>query len=107
MSIEAPDIESKADKISVKLAQKEEERDKRIVDRFKNGDESAFEEIFNLYWERIFSFILPLLRNRQDAEEVAQDTFIRTNRGLVNFRGDSSFSTWLHRIALNLARNKY
>src|SRR5690606_9984002 len=48
-----------------------------------------------------------LLRNPQDAEEVTQDAFIRAHRGLVNFRGESSFSTWLYQIATNLARNRY
>jgi RNA polymerase sigma-70 factor (ECF subfamily) len=48
-----------------------------------------------------------LLRNPEDAEEVTQDTFIRAHRGLVNFRGDSAFSTWLYQIATNLARNRY
>jgi RNA polymerase sigma-70 factor (ECF subfamily) len=48
-----------------------------------------------------------LLRNPQDAEEVTQDAFIRAHRGLVNFRGESAFSTWLYQIATNLARNRY
>ncbi len=48
-----------------------------------------------------------LLRNQQDAEEVTQDAFIRAHRGLVNFRGESAFSTWLYQIATNLARNRY
>jgi RNA polymerase sigma-70 factor (ECF subfamily) len=48
-----------------------------------------------------------LLRNREDAEEVTQDAFVRAHRGLSNFRGDSAFSTWLYQIATNLARNRY
>jgi RNA polymerase sigma-70 factor (ECF subfamily) len=50
---------------------------------------------------------MSLLRNRADAEEITQDTFIRAHRGLPSFRGDSSVATWLHRIAVNLARNRY
>src|SRR5208337_4446368 len=42
-----------------------------------------------------------------DAEEITQDTFVRAHRGLPTFRGDSSVATWLHRIAVNLARNRY
>ena len=57
--------------------------------------------------ERIFSIGFALLKNRADAEEITQDAFIRAHRGLANFRGDSSLATWLHRIALNLARNRY
>ena len=81
--------------------------DAELVRRFRAGDESAFVEIMTRYQEKIFTIVLALLRNRADAEEIAQDTFIRAHRGLVNFRGDSSLATWLHRIAVNLARNRY
>ena len=81
--------------------------DKALVARFKEGDESAFEEMVSRYWDRIYAMVLKLLRNSQDAEEVTQDAFIRAHRGLENFRGDSSFSTWLYQIATNLARNRY
>jgi RNA polymerase sigma-70 factor (ECF subfamily) len=85
----------------------EAEYDAQLVQRFNAGDESAFIEIMNRYRDRIFSIALALLRNRADAEEIAQDTFVRAYRGLARFRGDSSLATWLHRIALNLARNRY
>ncbi|WP_339382612.1 sigma-70 family RNA polymerase sigma factor [Pelagicoccus albus] len=81
--------------------------DKALVARFKAGDESAFEEMVSRYWDRIYAMVHKLLRNTQDAEEVTQDAFIRAHRGLENFRGDSSFSTWLYQIATNLARNRY
>lgn len=81
--------------------------DRILVDRFKNGDQSAFDEMVSRYWDRIYSMVHQLLRNTQDAEEVTQDAFIRAHRGLVNFRGDSAFSTWLYQIATNLARNRY
>ena len=81
--------------------------DRMLVDRFKSGDQSAFDEMVSCYWERIYAMVNQLLRNQQDAEEVTQDAFIRAHRGLVNFRGDSAFSTWLYQIATNLARNRY
>lgn len=81
--------------------------DAGLVRRFNDGDESAFIEIMNRHKTRIFAAALALLRNRSDAEEITQDTFIRAHRGLANFRGDSSVATWLHRIAVNLARNRY
>lgn len=81
--------------------------DKVLVARFKKGDEAAFEEMVSRYWDRIYAMVMQLLRNSQDAEEVTQDAFIRAHRGLENFRGDSSFSTWLYQIATNLARNRY
>ena len=81
--------------------------DRMLVDRFKNGDPDAFTEIVARYWDKIYSRVLHLLKNKQDAEEVTQDAFVRAHRGLENFRGDSAFSTWLYQIATNLARNKY
>ncbi len=81
--------------------------DRMLVDRFKDGDASAFDEMVSRYWDRIYAVVHQLLRNHQDAEEVTQDAFIRAHRGLVNFRGDSAFSTWLYQIATNLARNRY
>ncbi len=81
--------------------------DRLLVDRFKNGDKSAFDEMVSRYWGRIYSMVNQLLRNPQDAEEVTQDAFIRAHRGLSSFRGESAFSTWLYQIATNLARNRY
>ena len=81
--------------------------DQVLVARFKQGDQAAFDEMVSRYWDRIYSMVHQLLRNQQDAEEVTQDAFIRAHRGLVNFRGDSAFSTWLYQIATNLARTRY
>jgi RNA polymerase sigma-70 factor, ECF subfamily len=81
--------------------------DRLLVDRFRQGDQSAFEQMVSRYWGRIYAMVHQLLRNPEDAEEVTQDTFIRAHRGLVNFRGESAFSTWLYQIATNLARNRY
>lgn len=81
--------------------------DRLLVDRFRKGDASAFDEMVSRHWDRIYAMVHQLLRNPQDAEEVTQDAFIRAHRGLANFRGDSAFSTWLYQIATNLARNRY
>ncbi|MEO6244224.1 MAG: sigma-70 family RNA polymerase sigma factor [Opitutaceae bacterium] len=75
--------------------------------RFNAGEAAAFDEIVGRHREKIFAATLAMLRNRADTEEITQDTFIRAYRGLARFRGDSSLATWLHRIALNLARNRY
>jgi RNA polymerase sigma-70 factor (ECF subfamily) len=88
-------------------AREEAQHDAALVLRFNAGDETAFVEIINRYRERMFSVAFALLRNRADADEIAQDTFIRAHRGLARFRGDSSLATWMHRIALNLSRNRY
>jgi RNA polymerase sigma-70 factor, ECF subfamily len=81
--------------------------DAALVRRFREGDEAAFVEIMSRYRRKILSITLALLRNRADAEEITQDTFVRAHRGLAGFRGDSSLATWLFRIAVNLSRNRY
>jgi RNA polymerase sigma-70 factor, ECF subfamily len=81
--------------------------DAELVRRFNEGDATAFVEIVSRHRERLFSVAYAMLKNRADAEEIAQDTFIRAHRCLAKFRGDASLGTWLHRITLNLARNRY
>jgi len=81
--------------------------DTLLIERFRKGDDSAFEEIISQYWDLVFSRVYSLLKNRQDAEEVTQDTFVRAMRGLDKFRGEASLSTWIYQIATNLARNRY
>jgi len=82
-------------------------RDAALVRRFQAGEEEVFTEIMTRYSTRIFALANNLLHNIPDAEEVTQDTFIRAHRALKDFRGDSSLATWLYRIAVNLARNRY
>jgi RNA polymerase sigma-70 factor (ECF subfamily) len=81
--------------------------DAELVRRFNTGDDAAFVEIVTRYRGKMFAIALAHLRNHADAEEIAQDTFIRAHRGLARFRGDSSLATWLHRIAFNLSHNRY
>lgn len=82
-------------------------QDDLLIERIKNGDNGAYDDMVSRYWDRIFARVHNLLKNQQDAEEVTQDAFIRAHRGLENFRGDASFSTWLYQIATNLAHNRY
>ncbi|MDI1319095.1 MAG: sigma-70 family RNA polymerase sigma factor [bacterium] len=88
-------------------ARVEAQHDAGLVRRFIAGDETAFNEIVQRYRHKLFAVALGLLRNRADAEEIAQDALIRAHRGLARFRGDSSLSAWLYRITLNLSRNRY
>jgi RNA polymerase sigma-70 factor (ECF subfamily) len=88
-------------------SQRAARHDALLVSRFNSGDESAFAEIVARYREKLFAIAFGLLRNRADAEEIAQDALVRAHRALAHFRGDASLATWLHRIALNLARNRY
>ncbi|MDH3355418.1 MAG: RNA polymerase sigma factor RpoE [Chromatiales bacterium] len=79
--------------------------DLELVRRVQNGDRQAFGLLVERYQNRILHVLTPFLRNRADAEDVAQDTFIRAYRALANFKGDSAFYTWLYRIAINTAKN--
>jgi len=81
--------------------------DDLLIERVKNGDVAAYNHIVSKYYDRIFARVSQLFKNKQDAEEVTQDAFIRAHRGLESFRGDASFSTWLYQIATNLAHNRY
>lgn len=81
--------------------------DKLLVARVKQGDIDAFNQVVSRYWGLIFCRVYRLLKNRQDTEEVTQDTFIRAHKGLEAFRGEASLSTWILQIATNLAYNKY
>jgi RNA polymerase sigma-70 factor, ECF subfamily len=81
--------------------------DGELVQRFNSGDESAFNTIVERYRNKIFGLTFGMLHNHGDAEELTQDTFIRAYRGLARFRGDAALATWLYRIAMNLARNRY
>lgn len=82
-------------------------QDSELVSQFNAGDESAFIQIMERHQSRVFSAAMGLLHNPADAEEITQDTFLRAHRGFSRFRGDCSVATWLHRIAVNLARNRY
>ena len=81
--------------------------DRQLVERFKAGDEEAFDALVDRHSTRAYQIAYGVLGNREDAEEVAQDAFIRMHRALPRFRGDSEFTTWMYRIVTNLARNKY
>jgi RNA polymerase sigma-70 factor (ECF subfamily) len=81
--------------------------DAGLVLRNASGDTKAFPEIMQRHRAKLFVVAHSMLKNRADAEEIVQDTFIRAHRGLEKFRGDCSLATWLHRIALNLARNRH
>ena len=78
-----------------------------LVAMFKKGDESAFDELVRIHSSKAFQIAFAMLGCRADAEEIVQDAFMKVYKNLVNFRGDSSFTTWLYRIVVNLAKNKY
>lgn len=75
--------------------------DLRLINKFKAGDASAFEEIILKYQDRIYNVCRYMLGNAQDAEDAAQDTFIKAYQNLNKFRPEASLYTWLYRIAVN------
>jgi len=81
--------------------------DRQIVERLQQGHSELFSLLVDRYSQRAYQIAYGVLNNKQDAEEVAQDVFIRIYRNIDQFRGDAEFTTWLYRIAINLARNKY
>jgi RNA polymerase sigma-70 factor (ECF subfamily) len=77
--------------------------DSELVQKCQAGETSAFQELVSRYHQKIYLVILGLLRNREDALDVAQDTFFRAFRKINSFQGGSSFYTWLYRIAINIS----
>jgi len=80
--------------------------DSHLVDRLRRGDARAFDELVTAYQHRVFSVALRMLRNRTEAEEVAQEVFLRVYRTVAAFRGDAKLSTWLYAIASRLCLNR-
>ncbi len=78
-----------------------------LVADLQKGDEVAFNRLVSENWDKIFNRANSLLNNYQDAQEVAQDTFIKARKNIGSFRGECSIGTWLYHIATNLARNKH
>lgn len=76
--------------------------ERAIIERCRQHDLEAFDELVRLYERRIFNFALRLSGNHHDAEDITVETFIRVFNAIANFRGDATFSTWLFRIAHNV-----
>jgi len=83
------------------------EEDARLVGAFVSGDSQAFEQLILRYQDRIFNLCLWMLGDRLDADDAAQETFIKVYRSLKSFRFQSAFSTWLYRIAINTCRSRF
>ncbi len=77
-------------------------KEAELVTRARSGDREAFAELIEPYRDRLYAMVFGLLGNRQDAEEVCQEAFLKTFWKIAGFRGDALFYTWLYRVALNL-----
>jgi len=80
--------------------------DSGLVDRLRRGDPGAFEDLVIAYQHRVFSVALRMLGSRAEAEELAQEVFLRVHRAVAEFRGDAKLSTWLYTIASRLCLNR-
>lgn len=82
-----------------------DESDLSLVRRVQRGDKGAFDALVLKYQHRIVKLVMRYVHNPAEAEDVAQEAFIKAYRALPQFRGDSAFYTWLYRIAINTAKN--
>jgi len=79
--------------------------DAALVERARANDPAAFDELVQRYKQRIYGTIYHMTSNHEDANDLAQETFIRAYKNLHRFKGDSSFYTWIYRIAVNTTIN--
>ncbi len=84
----------------------EAKTDQFYIDRVLQGDSNAFAFLINRYKDMVFTLGLKIVKNREDAEEVAQDSFLKAYQKLEGFKGESKFSTWLYTIVYRSALTK-
>ena len=82
-----------------------EQSDLELVRRVQRGERGAFDLLVLRYQHKVVKLVARLLRDQAEAEDVAQEAFVKAYRAIGSFRGDSAFYTWLYRIAVNTARN--
>jgi len=80
--------------------------DAELIARAQRGEEQAFEAIYNAHKRRVYYLCLRMIGNTAEAEELTQEAFMQVFRKIQTFRGDSSFSTWLHRVSVNVVLMK-
>src|SRR5947207_11756647 len=80
--------------------------DRALVEAFRSGRREAFDIIVERHRRTVYQVCYRFLGNHEDASDLAQDVFVRAFKGLRNFKGDSSLSTWLYRVGVNACLNK-
>jgi RNA polymerase sigma-70 factor (ECF subfamily) len=83
-----------------------DQADKIIIHKVLAGDIGAYEVLVDKYRNMVFTLAYNIILNREEAEEAAQDTFVKVFNGLKTFKAESAFATWLYRIVVNTALNK-
>jgi RNA polymerase sigma-70 factor (ECF subfamily) len=82
--------------------QKQRNNEAELIERAKQGDEAAFEALYHQHKRRVYSLCLRMVSNPAQAEDLAQEAFLQLYRKIGTFRGESAFSTWLHRMTVNV-----
>lgn len=75
--------------------------DQSIIEAILNGDAASYSQLVDRYKDLVFTLALRMLKHKEEAEEVAQDAFIKVYKSLNSFKGDSKFSTWIYRVTYN------
>lgn len=83
----------------------QDDSDQQLVQRVQAGDRAAFDLLVRKYQHRVLKLVSRFVSDAAEAEDVAQEAFLKAYRALASFRGDSAFYTWLYRIAINTAKN--
>lgn len=83
--------------------QDESAAERALVERAAQGDRDAYRILVEKYQNRVFSLVLSMVKSREDAEDIVQESFVKAYLSLKNFRGESSFYTWIYRVAYNMA----
>jgi RNA polymerase sigma-70 factor, ECF subfamily len=83
----------------------QDDSDQQLVERVQAGDKTAFDLLVRKYQHRVLKLVGRFVSDAAEAEDVAQEAFLKAYRALASFRGDSAFYTWLYRIAINTAKN--
>jgi RNA polymerase sigma-70 factor (ECF subfamily) len=81
--------------------------DSQLVQSAQQGDPTAFGDLVRRYQQPLLRAMLPVTENHEESQDIVQEAFIQAYRNLASFRGDSTFFTWIYRIAFNLAKARY
>src|SRR5512143_1425164 len=82
------------------------ELERTLLRRLRDRDERAFRELIEAHRDRVYNICYRILGHKHEAEDVAQEVFITVFKTIEAFRGDSKFSTWLYRVAVNHCKNR-
>lgn len=92
----------KGDLTDARKSQAKKLSESELIERAKQGDAEAFEALYHLHKRRVYSLCLRMTANTAAAEDLTQEAFLQLFRKIATFRGESAFSTWLHRMAVNV-----